>query len=162
VAPVPQQIPLELRVTPLGSNEALRLITALNTELAALYPEPGANHFRLDPDEVAPGRGIFVIGYVSGEAVACGAVRKLDAHTAEVKRMYVHPAARGRGYARRVLAYLEGAALRLGVNRLLLETGVRQLAAIALYRRCGFIDVERYTEYVDSPLSLCMGKDLAT
>jgi putative acetyltransferase len=142
----------------LTDPESLALITRLNQELAARYPEPGANHFRLDVDEVAPGRGAFLIARLDGAPAGCGAVRLLDPSTAELKRMFTVPSARGRGVGRAVLAALEGEARLLGVKRLVLETGVRQEEAIALYESHGFSHIPLYGEYVTSPLSLCMEK----
>jgi GNAT superfamily N-acetyltransferase len=139
---------------------AAELIGELNDELSARYPEEGANHFRLDAGEVAPGRGAFFVAYVDGEAMGCGAVRKLEDGVVEIKRMYVRPAARGRGVGRAVLAVLEAEARELGAERLVLETGERQQEALALYRRAGFTEIACFGEYVDSPLSLCMAKDL--
>lgn len=143
------------------SPEAQLLIAALNRELDARYPEQGANHFRLEPDEVSASRGAFFIGVEDEAPVACGALRLLDANTGEVKRMYVVPAARRRGHAARLLAALEAHARALGARRLVLETGDRQPESLALYRRFGFADIERFGEYVDSPLSVCLGKELA-
>jgi putative acetyltransferase len=60
-----------------------------------------------------------------------------------------------------LLAALEAEAQTLGLSRLVLETGVRQREAIALYRRAGFVDVTPFGEYVSSPLSVCMAKDLS-
>lgn len=145
----------------LSSPVALELVSALDLELSRMYPEPGATHFRLDAEEVAEGRGAFVVARVDGSPLGCGAVRRLDAETAEIKRMYVAPPARGRGVGRAVLAALEHAARGLGVRRLVLETGARQEAALALYRRAGFLVVPPFGEYRDSPLSVCMAKDLA-
>jgi len=136
------------------------LIRALNAELEARYPEEGANHFRLDPDEVGPGRGAFLVAYAGDVAVGCGAVRLIEPHVAEIKRMYVPHARRGRGIAKQLLAALESHASLLGARRLVLETGERQPEAIALYRRAGFEEIPRFGEYVDSPLSVCMGKDV--
>jgi len=146
---------------PLDSAAALELILALNRELDARYPEEGANHFRLDPAEVAPGRGGFFVARRGTTLAGCGAVRLVDAGAAEIKRMYVPPALRGQGIAWQLLAHLEAEARRLGATRLLLETGERQFESVALYRRAGFVEIPRYGEYVDSPLSLCMGKALA-
>ena len=142
------------------SAEALRLIEALNAELSKIYPEPGACHFRLDPDEVAPGQGAFVVASQSGQPVGCGAVRRIDPRTGELKRMYVCPESRGRGVGRRLVAALEAEARSLGLSRLVLETGVRQAEALALYQRTGFAPVPPFGEYVASPLSVCMAKDL--
>jgi GNAT superfamily N-acetyltransferase len=152
---------ISVRPAPLGSPTAQALIAALNAELAARYPEEGANHFRLDEDEVGPGRGAFLVAYREGAPVGCGAVRKIDAATAELKRMYVAPSARGLGLGRRILDAIEAEARALGAARLVLETGERQREAIGLYEGAGFTRIAPFGEYVGSPLSVCMGKTLA-
>lgn len=137
------------------------LIAALNAELTGAYPEAGATHFDLDPAEVSGGRGAFLVIYQEGTPVGCGAVRLLDSETAELKRMYVSPAVRGRGLGRRLVAALETGARALGVRRLVLETGIRQSAALALYRATGFEPIPLYGEYLRSPeTSICLGKVL--
>ncbi len=137
------------------------LIDALNAELSGVYPEPGATHFGLDPGDVADGRGAFLVVYREGTPVGCGAVRLLDAGTAELKRMYVAPSVRGTGLGRRLVAALEAEARALGVRRLILETGIRQAAALALYRATGFHPIPLYGEYLRSPeTSICLGKEL--
>ena len=130
------------------SSTALALIAALNAELTGRYPEEGATHFRLDPDEVADGRGAFLIASRSGVPIGCGAVRRLDERQAEIKRMYVSPEERGRGVGRVLLAALEAEARRLGLSHLVIETGVRQAEAIALYERAGFSRIAPFGEYV--------------
>jgi GNAT superfamily N-acetyltransferase len=156
---------------PLGSPLSLALITRLNAELDVRYPEPGANFFRLDPDEVGPGRGAFVVARVDGAPVGCGAFRviALDvpgesgeqarARAAEIKRMFVDPAARGHGVGMRILAALEERARALGITRFRLEAGDRQPEALALYGRAGYARIAPFGEYVGAELSVCMGKD---
>jgi putative acetyltransferase len=142
------------------SPTARALIESLNAELTRRYPEDGANHFGLDAEELAPGRGAFLIVSRAGEPVGCGAVRRIEPGTGEIKRMYVNPAARGLGIGRVVLAALEAEAQALGLQRLMLETGIRQPEAIALYERAGFSRIPAFGEYANSPLSVCMAKDL--
>jgi putative acetyltransferase len=142
------------------SPVAQDLIGALNAELSERYPEDGATHFRLSADEVADGRGVFLVAYIDAQPVGCGAVRRIEEDVGEIKRMYVRPAVRGRGIGRAVLAALEAEARRLGMRRLLLETGCRQAEALALYRRVGYSPIPAFGEYADSPLSVCMAKDL--
>ncbi len=139
---------------------AVQLISQLNTELSATYTEEGATHFRLDAEEVAEGRGVFLVAYHDNQPVGCGALRKLDESTAEIKRMYVAPESRGRGVGRAVLNALEKEARNLGASRIVLETGARQKEASALYESDGFEPIPPYGEYVDSPLSVCMEKKL--
>ena len=144
----------------LVSPAAQALISALNAELSSIYPEQGATHFRLDPDEVADGRGAFLVAMRAAKAVGCGAVRRIDGRTGEIKRMYVPPEERGKGLSHLLLNAIESEARKLGLSRLVLETGVRQLAALALYEKAGFSRIEPFGEYVESPLSVCMAKDL--
>jgi GNAT superfamily N-acetyltransferase len=153
---------IDVRSEPIASAVPQSMIRALNAELSALYPEDGTpSHFRLDEDEVAPGRGVFLVAYADGEPRACGAIRLLDPRTAEVKRMYVAPDARGLGLGRRVLAELEAEARRLGARTVVLETGVRQPEAIAMYEKAGYSKIAAFGEYVEHPLSLFFGKGLA-
>jgi GNAT superfamily N-acetyltransferase len=144
----------------LRSPRALALVQALDAELLSRYPEPGTDHFALDAEEVAPGRGAFLIASRAGEAVGCGALRRVEPGVGEIKRMYVCPAARGAGVGLAVLAALEAEARALGLARLLLETGVRQPDAVALYARAGFVPAGAFGAYEDHPLSVFMGKDL--
>lgn len=112
----------------------------------------------LQPEHLAPGLGTFVITRVDGRAVGCGALRRLDETTAEVKRMWVEPALRGRGVAKEVLDHLETAARVMGVSRLVLETGIYQAEAIGLYRRVGFNPVRCWGEYADVLTRVCLEK----
>ena len=148
----------------------MALIADLNVELTGLYPEPGATHFRLEPSEVAPGSGSFLVARLGGNAVGCGALRtlrdpalisELAPSVGELKRMYVAPHARGHGIGRALLARLEVEARTLGLAHLVLETGTRQAEAITLYRSAGFSDIAAYGEYAASPAtSVCLGKAL--
>ena len=142
------------------SPTARILIEGLNAELSSRYPEEGACHFRLDAHEVADGQGAFLIAFRSGMPVGCGAIRRIETRTGELKRMYVVPDERGRGVGRAILNSLEAEAQTLRVSRLVLETGVRQFEAIALYQRAGFSRIAPFGEYVASPLSVCMAKEL--
>ena len=145
----------------LDADASRTLIAALNAELSTMYSEPGANHFGLKPEEVSGKRGAFLIVSLGNEPVGCGAVRLIDADTGELKRMYMAPIARGKGLGRRLVAALEAGARALGAKRLVLETGIRQQAALALYRGAGFQEIPLYGEYCLSPdTSVCLGKVL--
>jgi putative acetyltransferase len=151
---------LVFRPLPLDTPLARTLIGELDRELMGRYPEAGANHFRLDPDEVAPGRGAFLAVFEADTAVGCGALRLLDPTTAELKRMYVRPPVRGRRIGAALLAVLEAEARRLGARRLVLETGSRQPEALALYTRAGFTPIPPFGEYLASTLSRCLARSL--
>ena len=151
---------IEIRSEDLDSPAAQLLIAALNAELRARYPEEGVNYFQLNADEVRAGRGAFLVVYADGQAIGCGAVRRIHSDACEIKRMYVQPDMRGHGIARLVLERLEEEAKKLGASRLLLETGTRQPEAIALYTTAGFSPTAAYGEYTSSPLNAFFEKRL--
>jgi putative acetyltransferase len=97
-----------------------------------------------------------------GRAVGCGAFRVIDdqPRTAEIKRMYVAPSARGRKIGAALLSDLERRAMDLGVDRFVLETGPRQPEALHLYSRAGYVECARWGEFVGKELSVCMAKDI--
>jgi GNAT superfamily N-acetyltransferase len=114
-------------------------------EIAARYPgwDPSQGP-TAEPDELAPPAGRFLVAYLDGVAVGCGAVKRLDSETAEIKRIYVAAPARGRGIARTLLAALESAARELGYRRVRLDTGERLPEARALFRSSGYAEIEDY------------------
>lgn len=138
------------------------LLLALDAELDVRYPfpyEPPPPH---DPADYLPPRGVFLVAWLDGEPVGCGAVRPGPATgLGEVKRMYVAPHVRGRRIAERVLAGLVASGRELGYRRLVLETGTAQPEAIRLYERVGWRPEPAFGHYRDSPLSRCFGLDLA-
>ena len=145
----------------LAADASRALIARLNAELSGEYPEPGANHFSIAPEQVAAGKGTFLVVYKDGKPVGCGALRLIDAETAELKRMFVAPELRGTGLGRRLVAALEDEARKLSVRRLVLETGVRQHAALALYHKTGFRPIPLFGEYcLSAETSICLGKEL--
>jgi DNA-binding MarR family transcriptional regulator/predicted GNAT family N-acyltransferase len=130
------------------SADARRCLDAYFTELAARFK----GGYDADTDDSAPAEamappsGLFVIARLDGDAVGCGGLKRTDKATAEIKRVWTAPSARGMGVARRVLRTLEAAArdmdlktLRLGTNRALTE-------AHALYRRQGFREIARFND----------------
>jgi GNAT superfamily N-acetyltransferase len=100
------------------------------------------------------------VAVVDGRPCGCGGVCRYDADTAELRRMYVAPEARGNGLSRTLLAGLEAEARALGYRALRLETGHLQHEAIGLYTSAGFARIEPYGPYVDDPRSLCFEKRL--
>jgi putative acetyltransferase len=151
----------DIRRSSLASPDAVRLITALNAELRSKFPEPGATHFSLSQEQLGEGDGAFLVVYMEGEPVGCGAIRRLDDERAEIKRMFVSPPFRGRGLGRTIVAALEDEARRLGFSEVVLETGTRLPVAIALYESAGYARIPLFGEYTGSPeTSICFGKAL--
>jgi GNAT superfamily N-acetyltransferase len=156
---------VELRTRTLDQPDARRLIAALQQVYLHRYGSDDATPVE-DGEFVAP-RGTFIVGYLDGTAIACGGWRAHDPGPefaegdAEIKRMYVVPAARGRGPSRVLLAELERRADAAGRRRLVLETGILLPEAIGLYVSSGYSEIPRFGVYRDDPLSRCFGKLLA-
>jgi GNAT superfamily N-acetyltransferase/uncharacterized damage-inducible protein DinB len=150
--------PLAIEPMSAASAEALALIEELDAELRVRYPTLAPHGLR-EQDVVNP-LTVFLIGRIQGDIVACGATRPVEPGIAEIKRMYVRPAARGRGYSKQMLAALESSARASGVTRLILETGDRQPEAIALYRSAGYVTVPLFGEYHSNSFSRCFAKTL--
>lgn len=111
----------------------------------------------LSPAELRAPRGAYLVGWWDDVAVAGGGVRELGAGVAEIKRMYVRPRARSQGVAAELLAALESMARSLGYRAVRLDTGPRQMHALSLYRRAGFVDIEPYN---DNPFACFWGEKL--
>jgi GNAT superfamily N-acetyltransferase len=138
--------------------DALALLAAAAREVRALYaPEPDTAPPGNAP---TPPRGVYLLAWIDGVAVGSGALRPLDATTAELRRLYVAPGARRAGVARAMLAELEQRARGFGYATLQLETGNRQHAALALYAACGWRRIAPFGPYCDDPTSVCFEKPL--
>ncbi|NUR46532.1 MAG: GNAT family N-acetyltransferase [Hamadaea sp.] len=129
------------------------LVVAAEKELLSRYPDE-----RITPvDPLAR----FVVAYQMGEPVGCGAVATVAPGVAELTRLWVRPASRRAGVGRRLLAGLERRAKADGHDTIILETGVRQPEAIALYEASGYHRIPPFGEYVGNPLSVCFEKKQA-
>jgi len=100
-----------------------------------------------DPEEFDAPTGAFVVLLDDGQAVAGGGIRRVDADTSEVKRVWTSPGHRRQGHARTVLTALEGAARDRGYTRVRLETGPAQPEAVALYQDLGYRQIPLYGRY---------------
>jgi GNAT superfamily N-acetyltransferase len=142
-----------------SAPEALALVAELDAELGTRYPGLPAHGLR-DRDLANP-LTVFLIGRFGGDIVACGATRSVEDGVAEIKRMYVRPAMRGRGFSKQILRALEETAATAGAERLILETGNRQPEAVSLYQSLGYTAIPAYGEFTASPNSRCFEKRLA-
>ncbi len=126
------------------TDAARSLVGELEAVLSAEYP-PEQRHGL--PIEAIFQPGIhFFVATLDGQPAGCGGVALLDGF-AEVKRMYVRPAARGQGVAREIMARLMDVASQHGIRVLRLETGTVQHAALRFYEREGFARCEAFGDY---------------
>lgn len=133
--------------------DATNLILELEAHLEPRYPAVSRHGFsveRLLAENVA-----FFVLRTDGLPAGCGGILLVDGEYGEVKRMWVRPAYRGRGFGRLLLDRLADHARSNGISLLRLETGIHQHEAIALYERYGFRRIPPFGPYTDDPLSLC-------
>lgn len=152
---MPMMITRERPDTP----DAISLIAELEEHLNPLYPAASRHGFsvaRLIAENVA-----FFVLRTDDVPAACGGVKLFLGDYGEVKRMFVRPPFRGRGFARQILFHLEAYVRAHDTLLLRLETGIHQREAIALYEQSGFVRIPPFGSYTDDPLSLCYEKRLA-
>jgi GNAT superfamily N-acetyltransferase len=149
---------MEIRAVPYDHPDAIKLIEDVQAEYVIRYG--GRDGTPVDPDEFSPPLGLFLIGYLDEVPVVSGGWRAHEDGVAEIKRMYVVPSARGKGFARAMLAELELTAKRAGHRRIILETGSKQPEAAALYRSAGYAEVPAFGFYAEYSTALHLGKSL--
>jgi GNAT superfamily N-acetyltransferase len=157
----------DLRQVSYFDADAQWLTAEVQQEYVGRYGGPDDSP--VEPDEFSPPNGTFVIAYVNSRPVAMGGWRlpasagfelELGGIAAELKRMYVRQASRGQGHARALLAHLEKSALAAGAQWMVLETGLKQPEAIALYEAAGYRPIPPFGHYASHPLSVHLGKRL--
>ena len=141
-----------------ATGEATALILELESHLAGQYAAESRHGYsveKLIEQDVA----FFVLR--DGAAPAgCGGIQLFGTEYGELKRMYVRPEFRGRGFGRLLLDHLAAHAQRHGIQLLRLETGIHQTEAIAMYERAGFRRIPPFGPYRDDPVSRCYEKTI--
>jgi len=133
---VGSSVDLVIRQVEPGCQESLDLQWEMRRELDVMYGEttidpPPLEQFRLP-------RAAFLVAWHEGEAIGCGAITTLDEGTAHIKRVYVTPGLRGRGFGRLMMKALEAKAVELGYSAMFLETADQQREAIGMYTSLGY------------------------
>jgi DNA-binding MarR family transcriptional regulator/GNAT superfamily N-acetyltransferase len=139
---------IEIAVEAPSSPDARWCLNEYFKELAVRFEEGFdlAKGNTLSEAEMAPPAGYFIVARRDGWPVGCAALIRIDDETAEIKRMWTSPAARGQGVARRMLRKLERIAREAGFGRLVLDTNRALKEAHALYRGEGFTETTRYND----------------
>ncbi|OOG75743.1 GNAT family N-acetyltransferase [Sinorhizobium sp. A49] len=138
--------------------EILRLLEMSDAYTASLYPAE-SNHL-VDVSTLEQPAVSFFVARFDGAVVGCCALVEACDGTAEIKRMFVDPQARGLKVGKRLLQTLERQAKSLGLDMIRLETGIHQPEAIGLYRSAGYVERPPFGNYQPDPLSLFMEKAL--
>jgi GNAT superfamily N-acetyltransferase len=139
---------IEIRTVDPSGSDARRCIRAYFAELdrrseSGFDPSAGIS---AEPHELVPPAGCFLIAYLRGEPVGCGAVKHHAGAPSEIKRMWVAESARGLGIGRRLLAELEACAVCIGASVARLETNRALVEAISMYRSAGYIEMPAFND----------------
>ena len=101
-----------------------------------------------------------VVAYENEKPVGCGAIKKYNENTVEIKRMYTLPENRGMGIATTVLSELEIWAKEMHYEKCILETGKKQPEAIRVYEKNGYKLIPNYDQYAEMENSVCYKKEI--
>ena len=140
---------VQLRQLDPESPDAQRCLRAYVAELNRRAPQRGFDPRKgatAQPHEVRPPSGAFVVAYLRGEAIGCGAVKHHPGNVSDIKRMWIAESARGLGLGRQLLEHLEGLAREHGSREAHIETSDVLPEAIALYRSAGYIEVPPFND----------------
>ncbi|HCY76753.1 MAG TPA: GNAT family N-acetyltransferase [Ignavibacteriales bacterium] len=136
-------------------NDVLFLSNLLHADLEKKYGKGKIEGFIEENKKMIE----FHIVYNSeNKPVACGALKKFNNSTAEIKRMFVINKHRGKGISKLILSHLEDLAGKLNYKRIVLETGIKQPEAISLYTKFGYTPIKCYGKYSDDDESRCFEK----
>ncbi|HMB64842.1 MAG TPA: GNAT family N-acetyltransferase [Eudoraea sp.] len=148
---------IQIRRTNSKNADFVALVASLDAELSE---RDGADHAFYDQFNKIEGLKYTVVLYDDLIPEGCGAIKAFSPKTMEIKRMFVRPNNRGKGFASRILAALEEWAVELQCKRCILETGKRQPEAIQLYQNRGYQRIPNYGQYAGIENSLCFEKKL--
>jgi putative acetyltransferase len=143
--------------TDASSTDYKRLVAALDKYLAIT---DGNEHAFYNQFNSSTEIKHVILAYENGGAVGCGAFKPYDAHTVEIKRMFIAETHRKQGIARKILAELETWAAELNYTQTILETGKNQPEAIRLYEHYGYTRTPNYGQYAQIENSVCMKKTI--
>jgi len=149
---------LRIAVESPRQDGVIRLLEMSDAYAESLYP-PQSNHM-LDLASLEKPGVTFWVARIEGDIIGCCALVEAGDGTAEIKRMFVDPAARGRSVARKLMETIEAAAFEKRLAAIRLETGIYQPEAIGLYKRFGYVEIPAFGSYLPDPLSLFMEKRL--
>ncbi|MBL0182679.1 MAG: GNAT family N-acetyltransferase [Chitinophagaceae bacterium] len=148
---------IELIRTNSGNRDFIELVKQLDADLAE---RDGAEHAFYAQFNKTNMLKHTIVAYEDGKPVGSGAIKEFSPGIMEVKRMYTVPESRGKRIAGTVLAELEKWATEMNCIKCVLETGIRQPEAIALYKRSGYVQIPNYGQYLNVENSVCFEKVL--
>lgn len=139
---------LEITIEPAGSADGAWCLAQYQAELARRFDngfDPSTGN-SLDPSDVTPPKGWFVVARLDGRPVGCGALKRLDDATGEIKRVWIAADARGMRLASRIMDRLEAVAAGAGFAKVSLDTNRTLVEARAMYLKRGYVEIAPYND----------------
>lgn len=146
---------IEIRKTNSSNADFIDLVKELDAYLAIT---DGDDHAFYDQYNKLDKIKHVLVAYQNNEAIGCGAIKRFDEISMEIKRMYVKPSKRGGKVAQQIIEKLEHWAREMGYKRCILETGERQEEAVRFYHKSGYKRTENYGQYKGVENSMCFEK----
>ena len=145
IAKFVKQLEIQVREERFDTPVSTALVADYVSEIRSMYPKWSPNvPPRMTGQDVEPPTGRWLLAYRHGRAVGCAGLKRIDEQTAEIKRIYVVPGARGTGVSRALLEHLERAARDAGYQAVRLDTGAKQPASVALFSSSGYQPIADY------------------
>ena len=150
---------IKLNRTDADDSDFTALVKQLDAELAII---DGEEHSFYSQFNKIDNLRFVIVAYNDENPIGCGAMKEYSKDAMEIKRMFVTPGRRNKGIASKILIELENWARELSYSRCVLETGVRQPDAIALYRKNGYMPIPNWGQYIGLENSVCFEKSFTT
>lgn len=148
---------ISLKRTNSNNLDFKKLVGLLDAELAIKDGDDHAFYHQFNSIDLIK---YALVAYLDNNPIGCGAIKKFDDSRMEIKRMFVIADFRGKGIAGKILSELEQWSIELGFKKCILETGINQQEALALYNKSGFKRIPNYGQYADVKNSFCFEKVL--
>ncbi len=148
---------LEIKRTDAKNTDFIQLVEELD---AYLKVTDGEDHSFYNQFNGLGAIKHCLVAYLNDQPVGCGAIKKYDEESMEIKRMYLKPNYRGQNIADQIISELERWAVDLGFTKCVLETGDRQVEAVKFYHKMGYQIIPNYGQYKGMENSNCFEKVL--
>ncbi len=148
---------MTIKRTDSSNKDFQNLVQLLDADLAI---RNGEDHAFYDQFNKIDAIKNCIVIYVDEIPAACGAFKKFDEKTVEIKRMYTNPDFRKKGLATTIVKELEIWAKELNYTKAVLESSLEQNEALSVYEKSGYTRIPNYGQYIGIDKSVCYEKVL--
>ena len=148
---------MEIRFVDAENADFLALVQQLDEYYFEVVGEVHKRYAKYNDPHLLNAR---MAAYIDGKAAGCGAWKKIDAETAEIKRIFVSPDFRRQGVASALISALEQDVAAHGYIRAILETARTTDDSAALYHKLGYREIAYYGSPAGAENCRCFEKML--